>query len=571
MIQFHNIRFKNFLSSGSEMIDISLDQVGNTLIIGDNGAGKSTMLDAISFALYNKPHRGVTKGGLINSVNKKGMVVEIEFTTNGHRYHVIRGSKPNVFEIRCDGELIEAPAHSNDYQRILEEEILCLPQKTFQQVVVLGSSNFVPFMQLPAANRRTVIEDLLDLTTIGEMQVKFKERLKALKADITDNGYTLSAKQREADMLERHLADLKVAMEATPVDNSGLIKSLNDQITDLTNRNLVLFDEIQPMGNLSSHMRELNDKVSHQSQVVRECDMKLRHLMESGKYLQNSECPTCNRPIGDDLRKEKAEECFHEATEIEKRKSEAVALQTELNSQLADVNSQYQHLSDKQRDYRDNERTVSTLQNQLQSLAMQSSAPKKTVDTTETVERLQEARKALSELQETKVNLDENMRYMGAIQGILADGGLKANVVRTYLPMINELINRNLETLDFWVKFDMDEEFNETIKSRHRDDFTYSNFSEGEKQRIDLSILFAWREIARRLNSVSTNLLILDEVFDSSLDFDGTQNLTKIFKSLPDDTNIVVISHKRSELDGLFERKLVFKKEGHFSSMSEES
>ena len=569
MIKFLKIRWKNFLSYGNTFTEIDLTKNKSTLIIGQNGAGKSTMLDALSYALFAKPHRNIIKNQLPNSINQKNCVVEAEFSVGRSLYKIVRSIKPTKFEIWKDGEMLNQSYHSKDYQKILEQNILKLNHKSFHQVIVLGSSSFIPFMQLPARHRRNVIEDLLDINVFSKMNIILREKTSILKDEIKELSYNLEIANNRVATQKKYIQDVK---QLTDQNIESKNKEIDEARTDIDN--LVLknsdmtkeLEELAPQNKID--LKESSDKktdILHKQARLRS---SIETLVKNAKFYEdNSNCPTCEQTITEEFRTNK----------IKLTKEEAKALSDDMNilrdaaadveDKLSKASAIANKLTTIQNDITNNNKEVERLTRLV----------KKTLDeiSTDSVKDLNEAKTELENIIETvteandqKTKANEQYSYNLAMSEMLKDTGIKTKIIKQYLPVMNTLVNQYLQVLDFYVHFDLDEEFNETIRSRHRDVFTYDSFSEGEKQRIDLSLLFTWRQIAKMKNSVSTNLLILDETFDSSLDHDGVENLLKILNTLGDGTNIFVISHKGEILNGKFDDTIEFKKERNFSRIA---
>ena len=568
MIIFKYVKWKNFLSTGNSFTEIDLCQNKSTLVVGHNGSGKSTMLDAISFGLFGKPHRAIKKDQLVNSINKKSTIVEVEFSVGSSEYKIIRGIRPNVFEIWKDDYMINQSSHAKEYQKILEQNILKLNHKSFHQVVVLGSSSFIPFMQLPGGIRRDVIEDLLDINVFSKMNQLLKEKQSTLKDKIKDTVYQLDLINNKIDTHKKYIKDVKVLTEQNVASKESGIQSRTESINDLQKKSLELTKYIdQYQKENEKTLKDLHDKKQSFYQYKADFDSQMKRVVKDAKfYEENTNCPTCSQTISDILRDEKLSAAKEKARNL----TSAMNKLTEQSSKLEDNLNEANDISEKIRECMSgistNSQTIEKLQKEIDSLREDIS--------TSAVADLQQAQQDLEDFNKTKestldqkLSLMEQSSYNGVMSEMLRDTGIKTKIIKQYLPVINKLVNQYLQVLDFFVHFNLDESFNETIRSRHRDEFTYDSFSEGEKQRIDLSLLFTWRHVAKMKNSVATNLLILDETFDSSLDHDGVENLLKILHTLDDNTNTFVISHKGDILDNKFENKLEFKKDKNFSKM----
>ena len=570
MIYFKTVRYKNFLSTGNKFTEIQLDKSQTTLVVGQNGAGKSTMLDAISFGLFGKPHRNINKPQLVNSINAKQCVVEVEFKAGSVEYKVVRGIKPALFEIYKDGEMINQSSHSKEYQKILEQNILKLTHKSFHQVVVLGSSSFIPFMQLPANHRREVIEDLLDINVFSKMNQLLREKNGLLKDQNNEIKYQLDLISDKIETQKKYIKDVKAL-------NKEYADKIKEEIIELEAEQTRLTDENTELGTFiesnSSKVSETLSKLNSQHSILKEHEHELKSeikkLVKETKFFEgNSTCPTCSQDIGDKLREEKISEASTSAKSINSKLSALAEESNKVGSDIEVATKVQTVVTNKQHNLLSNNKRLQQISEGLASKRselgkMQSGG----TDLAEAETTLEAYIEQKDSLQEQRLVLSEQRSYNEVIGEMLKDTGIKTKIIKQYLPAMNQLINQYLQILDFFVHFNLDESFQETIRSRHRDEFTYDSFSEGEKQRIDLSLLFTWRQVAKMKNSISTNLLILDETFDSSLDVDGVENLLKILGSLPDNTNVFVISHKGDILDGKFRSKIEFVKDKNFSKM----
>ncbi len=564
MIIFKTIKYKNFLSSGNSFTEINLNKYKSTLVVGHNGAGKSTMLDALSFSLFGKPHRKIMKSQLVNSINQKQCVVEVEFYIGKAYFKIIRGIKPTIFEIWKDGTMINQSSHANEYQKILEQNILKLNHKSFHQVVVLGSSSFIPFMQLNAGHRRDVIEDLLDINIFSKMNVILREKNSVLKDKLATINKDIEINSTKIEQQTKYIRDIAALTEENKKKYQKQVKTAEEKIIKLQNENSELSRELED-NDTDNEYKKLQDKKNNIISQTAEVKQQMKTVAKRGMFLeQNDTCPTCEQDI------------TNKDVLLSRIKNEAYQLQTTLNmiagteqtlqNEINDLEQIMNHIREKTSTINANNREITSLN--------QSNADLKKYLEEEVTADLSQARKDLNSMKdlkesffEEKLKVNEQFGYNTVIAEMLKDTGIKTKIIKQYLPAINKLVNQYLQVLDFFVHFNLDENFNETIRSRHRDDFTYDSFSEGEKQRIDLSLLFTWRQIAKMKNSVATNLLILDETFDSSLDHDGIENLLKILYTLDADTNTFIISHKGDILDGKFQSKLEFTKEKNFSKM----
>ena len=564
MIHFKKVRWKNFLSTGNAFTEIQLDKNDSTLIVGENGAGKSTMLDALCFGLYGKPFRKVKKDQLINSVNGRDVLVEIEFHTHDHQYTIRRGIKPNLFEIIEDGVLIDQDAAARDYQEMLEKHILKLSMKSFTQIVILGSSSFVPFMQLTTNVRREVIEDLLDIRVFSSMAVLLKDRvsgnrqaLTMTEHDITNttNNIKLQEKlrqdlaQEKSEKIDEYRSRIEDARSAI-MRNEAEAATIEAEINDL-------LEQIEDKDNVSARIQKILNLESN-------LEKKKANARKTIKfYHDNDECPTCTQTIDSAIKCEKIKEKEKIETEVndalqtlQGSLSEAELRLSEITKVQREVNSRQHLLRDVQSSIKSSQKEISLWTKEIESASKGSAAFNE-----DTITQLKEEYGLFLGMKQEY--LDEREMYDLATV-ILRDSGIKSRIIKQYVPVINTLVNKYLAAMDFFVKFELNEQFEEKILSRHRDDFTYDSFSEGEKMRIDLSLLFTWRSIARMKNSAHTNLLILDEVFDASLDANGCDEFLKLIHSL-EDSNIFVISHKGDVLHDKFSNTLRFTKQKNFS------
>lgn len=570
MINFQKLRFKNFLSTGNNFTDISFDKTPTTLVVGHNGAGKSTMLDALSFGLFGKPHRKISKNQLINTINGKGTLVEVEFSVGKKQYKVIRGIKPNKFEIWVDGNMVNQDSHAKEYQSMLEKNILMLSHKSFHQIVVLGSSSFVPFMQLAGGSRREVIEDLLDINMFSKMNGLLKERMSILKNQMTDNSHHLNIVETKINAQKKYLRDLSEITTYQKNEKLANIKSLQENIRILNDKNNKLTEDITSKSpDIKTQTKTAIDKLQKLDEFGAGFKAKQKDVVKQAKFFEtNDKCPTCDQDIDHTLKQYHLGMCKTKAGTIgtalemyENDKSKLDALIYELREQSDAIYEWQSQVNANTQEIATINRNIDTLNDEMSRIDNESG------DLSEANAELEKLRTSKEELQDGKYKLNEQHSYNQVYAELLKDTGIKTKIIKQYLPVINQLTNKYLQILDFFVHFDLDESFVETIRSRHRDNFSYDSFSEGEKQRIDLSLLFTWRQIAKMKNSVATNLLVLDETFDSSLDEEGIENLMKIISTLGEDTNVFVISHKSELEDAHFHRKIEFVKEKNFSKI----
>jgi len=566
MIIFRSIRWKNLLSTGNYFTEILLDKSPNTLIIGQNGAGKSTLLDALCFVLFSKPFRSVNKPLLLNSINGKDCVVEIEFDTGNKHYKIIRGIKPNIFEIWCDGELINQDAAMRDYQEYLEKFIIKLNYKSFTQIVILGSASFVPFMQLSSSDRRLIIEDLLDIQIFSAMNSVLKDKVLNNKDLTTNKKYNIDLTQQKYDLQKKHIDELKQNNDEKIDEYDKDINSSNIVISTLSGEIESYTAEVERNQLAIASKTETESKVKKLTKLESQIESNLSKFQRDINFFQgNDNCPTCRQAIALGFKEEelqllslKVNECTHGLSKLEEKLLEE---QAKLNV-IADIQKKIQALQIKiatnNTSITETNKYIKKLQKQIDDLNQS-----KTTTDGENLE-LKNIENALELLKSDLRTLIDEKTYYEVASVLLKDTGIKTKIIKQYLPIINKLVNKYLASFDFFVNFNLDESFKETIKSRHRDEFTYASFSEGEKQKIDLALLFSWRAVAKLKNSTNTNLLILDEVFDSSLDANGTEYLMSILHML-EGTNIFVISHKGDILQDKFRSVIRFEKIKNFS------
>ena len=564
MIKFESIEYQNFLSSGDKPTKIYLSDHKTTLVVGSNGAGKSTMLDALSFTLFGKAHRDIHKPQLVNSINQKKCLVTVEFSIGTNKYEVIRGIKPNKFEIWRNGELLNQEAHARDYQKLLENNILKLNHKSFHQIVVLGSSNFIPFMQLKARHRREVIEDLLDIGIFTKMNAVLREKLSTVRGEINYTNSQITVKKEKIGLQEKHIKEIKSIDDDNKQAVQDEIDELQLKINGLGEKNNELREQLITEVK-DEDITELRQKQNELNKFEGKITQKLeRYKSEESFFVENTTCPTCSQHLSEEVKSSSLKRIRGTLKELE---SGHKVLTDEIDN-VGDLFDKTQaeliRIRNVGQEINTNSNSITTLQGRITGLQEKLGQEN---DTTESEQYLNELYNQLNESTREHAEYTEKLSYATAVEELLRDGGIKSKIIKQYLPVINKLINQYLQVLDFFVLFNIDEEFNETIRSRHRDDFSYTSFSEGEKSRIDLALMFTWRQIARMKNSTNTNLLILDETFDSSLDTDGVDNLLKILATLDTDTNTFIISHKTDVLDGKFENKLTFEKINNFSKL----
>ena len=567
MINFNKVRWKNFLSTGQVMTEVDLKRNPTTLIVGENGSGKSTILDALTFSLFGKAFRNIKKPQLINSINEQNAITEVEFSIGKKHFLVRRGIKPNLFEIEVDGVMINQDSKARDYQEHLEKNILKLNYKSFTQIVILGSSSFVPFMQLKSNDRRVIIEDLLDIEVFSTMNLLLKNKISDLKQEVNLNELEMSKTENAIELQEDYISKMKqnneqlISANQEKIDNSNEdIASYNLQIADIETRIESLNELVENFDHLQNKQKKLEKYEDEISKNLKKVEKEIEF------YRQNTDCPVCKQTIDEDHR-----EC--EISEKQKKKTElddavtkiAEELQLSIKS-IQEMTETQKSITDFQSEITKHNASISAINQYIQKVNEEiQTLNEKGADVTDASKKL----KKLKSDQKNLLTLKEQYSNMSSIYEVasvlLKDGGIKTTIIKKYLPIMNKLINKYLASMDFYVSFNLDENFNETIKSRFRDEFTYASFSEGEKMRIDLALLFTWRAIAKLKNSMSTNLLILDEVFDSSLDEDGTSDFLKILHSLGNESNVFVISHKGEVLYDKFKNMIKFEKHKNFS------
>ena len=567
MILFEKIRWKNFLSTGNQFTEIDLDANSTTLIVGSNGAGKSTVLDALTFALFGKPFRKINKPQLPNSTNERDCVVEVDFFINGTSWQVRRGIKPNIFEIYRAGNLLDQSAAALDQQKWLEQNVLKMNYKSFTQIVILGSSTFVPFMQLTAANRREVIEDLLDIKIFSSMNTIIKDKIRQTKENIKVLNLKKESLTEKVDMQSNFIEQLesegKEKIDGKKKKITELMQEAEVYVREVSNLEESVFGYIKEQ----EYVTGATEKLRKLGNLKGKISQKVSTITKEHKFFtEHTECPTCGQDIEEEFRLNRISDAQTKAKELqsgykeleqaikeeEERERQFIALSKEITKLNNDISKNNTRITGCQRQIRDLESEVQRTTEQLANRNIEH-------------DKLETFKENLQNTYDELVTYKDQINYYDFTYGLLKDGGVKTKIIKKYLPLINQQVNRYLQMMDFYINFTLDEEFNETIQSPIHEDFSYSSFSEGEKQRIDLALLFTWREVARFKNSVSTNLMILDEVFDSSLDSQGTDEFLKIIRYVVKDANIFVISHKTG-MEDKFENVLRFEKVKGFSA-----
>ncbi len=569
MINFKKVRYKNLLSSGNKFTTIELDRSQTTLIVGDNGAGKSTLLDALCFGLYGKGFRNLKKDLLINSINQKDLVVEVEFEIGRKKYKVIRGAKPNKFELYVNDTLVNQDATMRDYQDHLESNILKMSYRSFTQVAILGSANFTPFMQLRSVERRKLVEDLLDITIFSTMQ-------DILKKKVTNHNVEVRETNHEVELLEERISGLNDQMQALQKNRDKRIKKYESTVTETQdNINKILGEVDEKKKDVVEKTRLISDKDAEANRLNEAVELekqletaRKKAIADVKFYEENDDCPTCKQGLDEEHKKKHIAERQSKAKEIRSAlnqiESTIEGVRTRL-TEIADIQSEIDTVQREiglaQTEIISNQKYIDKIQNEIKVL--QGEIHDESVN-----DRLTTAEDDLDKLHSKKQSLTDRQHYYDLATTLLRDQGVRQRIIKQYVPVMNKMINKYLASLEFYVGFELNESFEETIKSRFRDVFKYDNFSQGEKMRIDLALLFTWRSVARLKNSVNTNLLILDEVFDSSLDSQGTDDFLKLLNTLSEKTNAFIISHKGDQLYDKFEEVIRFEKYKNFSRIA---
>ena len=568
LITFKYVRWKNFLSTGNNFTEVQLDRSPTTLIIGENGAGKSTILDALCFGLFGKPFRLINKKQLVNSVNAGSSVVEVEFTSSGKNVRIVRAIKPNKFEIYVNDKLINQDASARDYQKHLEQQILKLNYRSFTQVVILGSSTFVPFMQLPAKQRREVVEDILDIKIFSLMNFLLKRKNKELGEDVRNVEYQYELTNEKITLQEKFIKEVIENKSSIITENKVKVDDNKNTIESKKEAVKSLEEEKQRLSVDTKEQAEIENKIRKLSKTEAALTNKRgEHERQINFFKDSEDCPTCKQPIQEETktveietRTQKIEEINSAIVEIDKIESQEQTRLDKIISSLEEIRQHDVEIAKIRTSISELERFNNKLEADIVKYEQGQISE-------EDKEKLIELRGQIKLIEEQKSKLNEDKFYVDVARELLQDSGIKTKIVKQYLPIMNKLVNTYLSSMDFFVQFNLDENFNETIKSRFRDEFSYASFSEGEKMRIDLALLFTWRAIAKMKNSTNTNLLILDEIFDSSLDGTGTDDFLKILNTFHDQ-NVFVISHKGDSLYDKFRSIIKFEKVKNFSRIA---
>ncbi len=568
MILFKTIRWKNFLSTGTQFTEINFQKNNTTLIIGSNGAGKSTVLDALTFSLFGKSFRGINKPQLINSTNEKDCLVEIEFSIGKNNFLIRRGIKPNIFEIYKNSSLMDQNASAVDQQKWFEQNVLKMNYKSFTQIVILGSSNFVPFMQLTPSNRREVIEDLLDIKIFSHMTVVIKEKLRTLREDIKTLELKKSSFKDKVDLQKNFIEELENLSNANINANKEKISNLDTEIGIYIEENNSIEEPLQELIREQELISGYADKLRKLGNLKGKISQKVSTITKEHKFFtENTVCPTCTQEIDETFRLNRITDAQNKAKELQsgyKELEEAIKEEEERERQFTSLSKEISKLTN---GASQNNIKISGCRRQIRDLELEIQTITENIANRNTEhDKLEKFNKSLTQVYDELLLKKDSIQYHDFSYSLLKDSGVKSKIIKKYLPLINQQVNRYLQMMDFYINFTLDEEFNETVQSPIHEDFSYSSFSEGEKQRIDLALLFTWREVAKLKNSTNTNLLILDEVFDSSLDGFGTEEFLKIIRYVIKDTNVFIISHKTG-MEDRFESVLKFEKVKGFSRM----
>lgn len=570
MIVFEKLRYQNLMSTGNQFTELLLNKSSSTLVVGENGAGKSTFIEALTFALYGKPFRNINKPQLVNSITGKGLLVELEFSIGKKNYMIRRGIKPTIFEIYQNGNLINQNADAREYQDMLERMILKLNFKSFSQIVVLGSANYIPFMQLSAQERRRVVEDLLDIQIFSVMNSLLKDKMAENRSALADVDYRINLCEQKIEMHAKHIDTLKANNDELIAQKQAKIHEYEEELLVINETTASLLEQSEKLNEEVSDETRIMGRKTKLIQMESTIEDKIRKLKkEVAFYHDHDNCPTCKQGIDHDFkaatiakREEKTSELNQGLQKLEQEIEAAnnrIGEINKLNQQIQELNTKIQQNNQQIRFY---QKYITDLTAEIETLVDQANKINSDVDESEVFEKELEGHKRQKEV------LSKQRAVYDVAAHLLKDTGIKTKIIKQYVPVMNKLINKYLAAMDFFVNFELDESFNETIKSRFRDDFSYASFSEGEKMRIDLALMFTWRAIAKLRNSASTNLLIMDEVFDSSLDSSGTEEFLKILESLTQDTNTFIISHKGDQLFDRFHSVIRFEKHSNFSRIA---
>jgi DNA repair exonuclease SbcCD ATPase subunit len=570
MIKFKSIKWKNFLSTGNQYTEVLLDKSTTTLVIGENGAGKSTILDAICFVLFNKPFRNVNKPQLMNTINSKNLEVQVVFSIGKKEYKVIRGIKPGIFEIYSNDQLLNQDAASKDYQKYLEDSILKLNYKSFTQIVILGSASFTPFMQLPLGHRREIIEDILDIQIFSIMNGVLKNKILENKTNISDIDNRLEMEKLRIKMQQEYIKTLENDKNKKITEVNALIETATTEINTIEQGLAVISESIKNLEDTISDETEYSNKKTKLIDINKKLIQKINSARQEIDFYSNHDnCPTCSQTLSEDLKTSHMESHNKKIVDIEAALTEMETQSSAIENRLNEIDKIKKKIAELNTESIKQNNQIIAGQNYIRKLQ------KEIIDTSSNVGNISEEKIKLKSMAKEAVALTEKKgeytkekHYLDIANVLLKDTGIKTKIIKQYLPVINKLVNKYLSAMDFFCHFELDESFNEVIKSRHRDEFSYASFSEGEKQRIDLALLFTWRTIAKMKNSSSTNLLLLDEVFDSSLDSNGTDYVMNLLNTLGDETNVFVISHKGDLLFDKFRSVVKFEKHQNFSRIT---
>jgi len=566
---FEKLRWQNFLSTGNQFTEIDLNRSKSTLIIGTNGAGKSTVLDALFYALFGKAFRNINKPQLVNSITQKNLLVEVEFSIGKKKYMVRRGMKPNIFEVYQSDQLINQNSDIREYQEMLEKTILKMSDRSMRQIVVLGSADYRPFMQLPTGDRRLVIEDLLDIQIFSIMNLLLKEKVSQNRMDMQSADYEIEMVEQKIVLNEKHVKSLMTNNDEIIDRKKRMIDKTVADIEEFDKNVRKLSVDVDVLLESISDQNKANSRLDKIVQLENTIESKVKNIKkEIGFFEKHDSCPTCKQDIDAEFKTERLHDREEQLQDTEKALLKLEDEYKKANGRLLEINTTHDRINKLQSDIRDNmgeirvyQRNITTLEKEIEDI--QNNTTQIDLNSTE-INKLKKDKKAKIDY---KYELIDSKELFDISAALLKDGGIKTHIIRQYIPIINKLVNKYLASMDFFVNFEMDEKFSETIRSRFRDEFTYASFSEGEKMRIDLALMFTWRAIAKLRNSTSTNLLIMDEVFDSSLDGNGTEEFLKILESLTVDTNVFVISHKGAQLHDKFHSLIKFEKHKNFSKM----